>query len=102
MEQIRPHVKVGSSHDAAVRRGALVSRAHAHHEAASLRSRCIASGTRASDAFVTLFTFQTAQIFPFPRRIFAPGVCRLTFTHPPNRRDGRSAEGRILLSLSRR
>jgi len=27
MEQIRPHVKVGSSHDAAAGRGALVSRA---------------------------------------------------------------------------
>src|SRR5262245_31206216 len=47
VERFRPHVKVGSSHDAAVRRGAL-----------------------ASDAFVALFTFQTAHVYSFPRRVF--------------------------------
>src|SRR5262249_16556803 len=46
VERFRPHVKVGSSHDAAVRRGAL-----------------------ASDAFVALFTFQTAHVYSFPRRV---------------------------------
>jgi len=29
----------------------------------------------ASDAFGALFTFQTAQIFSFPRRVVAPGFC---------------------------
>jgi hypothetical protein len=31
--------------------------------------------TRQRRTFVALFTFQTAQIFSFPRHIFAPGVC---------------------------
>ena len=44
---------------------------------------------------------QTAQIFSFPRRVFAPGFCHSTFTHPESK-GGRSAEGRILSSLSRR
>jgi hypothetical protein len=38
--------------------------------------------TQASDAFVALFTFQTAQIFSFPRRVFAPGFLQLCFAHP--------------------
>src|SRR5262249_645177 len=51
----------------------LVSRAQ---RTTLLRSRCTASGTRDSvGRVVALFTFQTAQIFSFPRRISASGFC---------------------------
>ncbi len=43
---------------------------------------------------------QTAQIVSFPRRVCVR-VLPLMFTHPEPK-GGRSAEGRILLSLSRR
>jgi hypothetical protein len=105
MERIRPHVKVGSSHDAAVH-PTLVSRAQ--RSASRRRVRCrpgtvtdrVLGGpgsamhhsltlalhrirdTQASDAFGALFTFQTAQIFSFPRRIFAPGVCNFASLTP--------------------
>jgi hypothetical protein len=94
MERIRPHVKVGSSHDAAVH-PTLVSRAQRSTKwcaadpgpfqtATVPDQRCTAPlryalhrirDTQASDAFGALFTFQTAQIFSFPRRMSAPGVC---------------------------
>src|SRR5262249_55180759 len=78
VERFRPHVKVGSSHDAAVRRGAL-----------------------ASDAFVALFTFQTAHVYSFPRRVF----CARDFVpllRSPGSRGGRSAERRSGAALSTR
>jgi hypothetical protein len=81
MERIRPHVKVGSSHDAeASPRRSRVPGAAQHF--ASARAASHPGHAIASDAFGALFTFQTAQIFSFPRRVFAPGFCHLTFTHP--------------------
>jgi hypothetical protein len=87
MERSRPHVKVGSSHDAASDRAALVSRAQRsmkrsgmmrcrpgtaavrggpgsamHHSLALALHRV--RDTQASDAFVALFTFQTAHLVP--------------------------------------
>jgi hypothetical protein len=130
MEQIRPHVKVGLHRV----RGALVSRAQrsmkrsgmmrcrpgivtvrgdpgsALHRFADARAASRPGHAIASDAFGTLFTFQTAQIFSFPRRIFAPGVLHRCFTHPESR-GGRSAEkrsgaaapvGRIMTRYARR
>jgi hypothetical protein len=45
------------------------------HRSTSLRAASHPGHAIASDAFGALFTFQTAQIFSFPRRIPAPGFC---------------------------
>jgi hypothetical protein len=91
MERIRPHVRVGSSHGAAVH-PTLVSRAQ--RRTAPLRYALHRiRDTQASDAFVALFTFQTAQIFSFPRRVFASGFCHLTFTHPEPKGVGGAPKG---------
>ena len=50
MERTRPHVKVGSSHDAAVRRGNSRVPGAGQHERSEV-VRCIASGTR-NNSFV--------------------------------------------------
>ena len=52
--------------------------------------------TQASDAFVALFTFQTAQIFSFPRRVFAPGFLQLCFAHPNRGVGGAPRNVRVL------
>jgi hypothetical protein len=115
MERIRPHVKVGSSHDAASGRGALVSRAQrsmkrsgmmrcrsgivtvrggpgsAMHRFADARAAPRPGHAIGSDAFVALFTFQTAHLVPaarFPR----PGFCIVASL--TRKEGGRSAEKR--------
>jgi hypothetical protein len=80
------------------------------HPSTSLRAAPRPGHAIASDAFVALFTFQTAQMFSFPRRVSAPGVLHPCFTHPESR-GGRSAEkrsgaaapvGRIMTRYARR
>src|SRR5260221_6334103 len=116
MERIRPHVKVGSSHDAAVaalscpgrgaaraeRSGALQTRDRygpwRSQPATAPDQRCTASlalalhpirDTQASDAFVALFTFQTAHLVPTAR--FCARGFQLCFTHSEST-GGRSPE----------
>ena len=52
------------------------------HRSTSLRAAPRPGHPIASDAFVALFTFQTAQIFSFPRRMSASGVCNFCFANP--------------------
>ena len=102
MERSRPHAKVGSLHDAAVRRGARVPCAAQHevvrcrpgtaaicggpgsatHRVADARAASHPGHAITSDAFVALFTFQTAHVYSFPRRVFAPGVCNFASLTP--------------------
>jgi hypothetical protein len=51
-----------------------------HHFAALALHRI--RDTQASDAFGALFTFQTAQIFSFPRRVFCARVLSLNLHSP--------------------
>ena len=52
--------------------------------------------TQASDAFGALFTFQTAQIFSFPRRSFASGVCNFASLTPNRGVGGAPRNVRVL------
>jgi hypothetical protein len=73
-------------------------RAHAHSSLGNF------FGTRApqdEDEHRLLQSSPYKQPLPFPRRIFAPGVLRLCFTHPESR-GGRSAEKRSGAALSTR
>ena len=108
MARIRPHVKVGSSHDAWRSRRLNVRKSGKPDLRGPFQSvkvpdqRRTASLTLAlhrvgdtripSDAFGALFTFQTAQIFSFPRRMSAPGVRHLP-SLTPNRRVGGAPKG---------
>ena len=62
------------------------------HRSTSLRAAPRPGHPIASDAFVALFTFQTAQIFSFPRRMSASGVCIVASL--TRKEGGRSAERR--------
>src|SRR5262245_24730150 len=53
-----------------------------------------------SESSIPGLTISSTHTSSFPRRMFAPGVFNLCFTHPESR-GGRSAERRIFLSLSR-
>jgi len=52
--------------------------------------------TQASDAFGALFTFQTAQIFSCPRRIFCARGLHLCFAHPNRGVGGAPRNVRVL------
>jgi len=99
MERIRPHVKVGPSHDAAPLSPLVPSPLAGEGTMVCLRTRmgegwlpqypsptvtrgnieppspARGEGATMPTAFGALFTFQTAQIYSFPRRVFAPGFC---------------------------
>src|SRR5437660_501221 len=52
------------------------------HRFAEARAASRPGHAIAPDAFGALFTFQTAQIFSFPRRSFASGVCNFASLTP--------------------
>ena len=120
MERIRPHVKVGSSHDAAVPRGKSRVPGAAQHEVVRCRpgtvtvrgghslrrsrisdaplhfvARCIASGThkrRTRSEPYSLFK----QPISFRRRISAPGVCNFASLTPSRGVGGAPRDVRVL------
>src|SRR5258707_14942587 len=66
------------------------------HRSTSLRAASHPGHAIASDAFGALFTFQTAQIFSFPRRIPAPGFCIVASPTPSRGVGGAPRNVRVL------